>query len=53
MHSPWVSRLLSELGHEVIVAHARNVRRSERVERKTIGWMRRRWRGWQGSIRSC
>ncbi len=26
MHSPWVSRLLTELGHEVIVAHARNVR---------------------------
>jgi len=26
MHSPWVSRLLSEMGHEVIVAHARNVR---------------------------
>src|SRR5271166_258498 len=26
MHSPWVSRLLSELGYEVIVAHARNVR---------------------------
>ncbi len=26
MHSPWVSRLLSEVGHEVIVAHARNVR---------------------------
>src|ERR1700674_5666474 len=26
MHSPWVSRLLSELGHEVIVAHARQVR---------------------------
>jgi transposase len=26
MHSPWVSRLLSELRHEVIVAHARNVR---------------------------
>jgi len=25
-NSPWVSRLLSELGHEVIVAHARNVR---------------------------
>ena len=25
-HSPWVSRLLRELGHEVIVAHARNVR---------------------------
>ncbi len=26
MHSPWVSRSLSDLGHEVIVAHARNVR---------------------------
>ncbi len=25
-HSPWVSRLLSGLGHEVIVAHARKVR---------------------------
>ena len=25
IHSPWVSRLLSELGHETIVAHARNV----------------------------
>jgi transposase len=26
MHSPWVGRLLREVGHEVIVAHARNVR---------------------------
>ena len=25
-HSPWASRLLSELGHEAIVAHARSVR---------------------------
>jgi transposase len=25
-HSPWLSRQLSQLGHEVIVAHARNVR---------------------------
>ena len=25
-HSPWMSRLLSELGHEAIVAHARDVR---------------------------
>src|SRR5437899_5931789 len=25
-HSPWVSRQLTPLGHEVIVAHARNVR---------------------------
>jgi transposase len=26
MHSPWISRSLKGLGHEVIVAHARNVR---------------------------
>jgi transposase len=25
-HSPWISRLLTQLGHAVIVAHARNVR---------------------------
>ena len=25
-HSPWVSRQLAQMGHEVIVAHARNVR---------------------------
>ena len=25
-HSPWVSRQLARLGHQVIVAHARNVR---------------------------
>jgi transposase len=25
-HSPWISRLLSELGHEVVVANARKVR---------------------------
>jgi transposase len=33
-HSPWVSRLLTELGHEVIVAHARNVRLSGESSRK-------------------
>jgi transposase len=25
-HSPWISRLLTDLGHEAIVAHSRNVR---------------------------
>jgi len=24
-HSPWVSRVLTELGHEVIVAHAQKI----------------------------
>ena len=42
-HSPWVSRLLSELGHEVIVAHARNVRligesrrKDDRIDAQTL-----------------
>jgi transposase len=34
MHSPWVSRLLSDLGHEVIVAPARNVRLMGESRRK-------------------
>jgi transposase len=33
-HSPWVSRQLSQLGHEVIVAHARNVRLISESSRK-------------------
>ena len=33
-HSPWVSRLLSEVGHETIVAHARNVRLIGESKRK-------------------
>jgi transposase len=43
MHSPWVSRGLSELGHEVIVAHARNVRligesrkKDDRLDARTL-----------------
>src|SRR6202166_5270726 len=43
MHSPWVSRVLSELGHEVIVAHARNVRligesrkKDDRIDARTL-----------------
>ncbi len=33
-HSPWVSRLLGELGHEVIVAHAQKVRLIAKSRRK-------------------
>jgi transposase len=51
-HSPWISRRLSKLGHEVIVAHARNVRLIGE-SRKTIVWMHRRWPGWRESTRSC
>ena len=48
MHSPWVSRLLSGLGQEVIVAHARNVRligesrrKDDRLDAQTLArWAR-------------
>src|SRR5246127_447377 len=33
-HSPWVSRLLTELGHEVIVAHAQKVELITKSSRK-------------------
>ena len=42
-HSPWMSRLLSELGHETIVAHARSVRligesrrKDDRLDARTL-----------------
>jgi len=48
MHSPWVSRLLSESGHEVIVAHARNVwligesrRKDDRLDAQTLARLAR------------
>ena len=33
-HSPWISRLLKELGHEVIVAHAQKVQLITKSSRK-------------------
>ena len=48
MHSPWVSQLLNELGHEVIVAHARNVRligesrkKDDRLDAQTLARLAR------------
>src|SRR5579859_1129020 len=48
MHSPWVSRVLSELGYEVIVAHARNVRligesrkKDDRMDAQTLARLAR------------
>jgi transposase len=47
-HSPWVSRLLSELGHEVIVANARKVRligesrkKDDRLDAQTLARLAR------------
>ena len=48
MHSPWISRLLSGFGHEVIVAHARNVRligesrrKDDRLDAQTLARLAR------------
>src|ERR1041385_5580214 len=48
MHFPWVSRLLSQHGHEVIVAHARNVRligesrkKDDRLDAQTLARLAR------------
>ena len=43
-HSPWVSRLLTALGYEVIVAHAQKVRLITKSRRKDDRMMRERWR---------
>ena len=47
-HSPWVSRLLLALGHEVIVAHAQNVRlivksrrKDDRIDARTLARLAR------------
>ena len=47
-HSPWISRLLSELGHEVIVANARKVRligesrkKDDRMDAQTVARLAR------------
>jgi hypothetical protein len=48
-HSPWISRLLAELGHEVIVANARNLRMISDSDGKNVALMLGCWRGWRGS----
>src|SRR5262249_36406134 len=47
-HSPWISRLLDKLGHEVIVAHARKVRligesrkKDDRLDAQTLARLAR------------
>jgi len=53
-HSPWVSRLLEECGHEVLVANPRKVRLIYASKRKTdeldAESLARRW---PASTRSC
>jgi transposase len=53
-HSPWVSRLLEECGHQVLVANARKLRLIYSNKRKTdqIDALRT-WLAWLASILSC
>jgi transposase len=53
-HSPWVSRVLEECGHEVLVANARKLRLIYANKRKTdeVDALRT-WPVWRASIRSC
>src|ERR1700720_702559 len=57
-HSPWVSRQLSRLGHEVIVAHARNVRligdssrKDDQLDARTLARLARIDPGLLGPVR--
>jgi Transposase len=57
-HSPWVSRQLTQLGHEVIVAHARNVRligessrKDDQLDARTLARLARIDPGLLGSVR--
>jgi transposase len=52
-HSPWVSRVLEECGHEVLVANARKLRLIYSNKRKTDELdALRTWTAWYASIRS-
>src|ERR1700691_6153995 len=57
-HSPWVSRQLTQLGHEAIVAHARNVRliwessrKDDRLDARTLARLARIDPGLLGPVR--
>jgi transposase len=57
-HSPWVSRQLTQHGHEVIVAHARNVRlisessrKDDRLDARTLARLARIDAGLLGPVR--
>src|ERR1700682_3380689 len=57
-HSPWISRQLAQLGHEVIVAHARNVRligessrKDDQLDARTLARLARVDPGLLGPVR--
>ncbi len=53
-HSPWVSRLLEELGHEVLVANPRKIRLIyARASARVTNWTPKTSLGWLEWMRSC
>jgi hypothetical protein len=53
-HSPWVSRLLEELGHEDLVANPRKIRLIyARASARVTNWMPKTSLGWLEWMRSC
>src|ERR1700675_2593667 len=57
-HSPWISRQLTQLGHEVVVAHARNVRligdssrKDDQLDARTLARLARIDPGLLGPVR--
>jgi transposase len=57
-HSPWISRQLTQLGHEAIVAHARNVRligessrKDDQLDARTLARLARIDPGLLGPVR--
>src|SRR5258706_15056704 len=59
-HSPWVSLLLTQLGHDAIVAHARNVRlitessrKDDRLDARTLAKLARIEPGLLGPESHC
>lgn len=52
-HSPWISRMLEECGHEILVATPVKCVSSTAKGIKMTKSMPRSWHVWPGSIRSC
>ncbi len=51
-HSAWISRLLEERGHEVVVAHARDLAFIYKGDKKVTALMQKNWQEWLVQIRN-
>lgn len=51
-HSPWISRLLGECGHEILIANPRKTRLTMAKSARPTSSMPRSWPVWPGLIPS-